>query len=503
MKRKIRTIAFLLAVCLLGTNMFGFRNLEDVEIHDLKIKGKELSMDDYKEVYGKPKKERKSLGETKSDKDVTLNINNLSIINNDINLEYSIGDITENLEGELFESRRGEDNIVAEFTGESEYEVLYFEIAKGEELANSLYNKKVNNKPHLKMYLRDSENRILLFEELLPTKLDGLEISNTEECSVENDYLWYADVVDGTVEEIPVAEGVEANTIIFDEELIMKAVREAAGLDSVEIIESGSSELNASNIGGAEGKQLGASYTNQWGGSTIYKKTVSNGVEETSYRFYPYGYITKSSVPTSGNASWTASLLVSESTTSGFIDSPYTTTAYGINYFSLRNAEIAMSAGNHTQMRKCMVDGHVRQVSNGKILKTGSEIACKLLTYCPGTALAGKISSEIIGFIDKATTVKAETVKLGSDGVTIYDKVTTVAKAKLDSKYYMGRNSYGSEDGDSFKAEVTLSRTSESASNTTGAIQIKYDVYTNLYDAYLTNVKGNLTTFTYGNTVCK
>ena len=163
---------------------------------DIVVTGERMSLEDYKDLYGGPFEERKSREELLTYQSADLEINAITIINDTIEFDYQLGDYEASMDGILYNSSRDMGSVVAVFEDSDPFEVLFFEISTGTELYNLMYNRDLNGKPHLKIYLRSSQDEMYLFETALPDSLLSLSLNKEEHCDIYDDYLWYVYIVD-------------------------------------------------------------------------------------------------------------------------------------------------------------------------------------------------------------------------------------------------------------------------------------------------------------------
>lgn len=466
--KKITSI--ILSICLFIT-MTCYSSLsvsaQDIQIEDITIAGEKMSISDYKVVYGKPVNERTPKEQISSYQNKNLIIHSIDIVADQIEVDYQIDGYREAINGVLYNSQRNMNNIVAVFECTGEYDVLFFEITKGTEQINLLYNISLNNNPHMKIYIRDDEN-ILLFESELPLDLSLVSVDSNEYCDVYNDYLWYVNIVDSYV----------TNT-------------NESSLAAININESEPNAFIRRNIAIASGNQNINAITQDlttpsdpmmWGGKQIYEMSVSNGVDQTTYMFYPYGYIRGTPVAVNGENSWWGSVEVSEHTATKMIGSPSDpTVTYGINRFSVRNPKISAVCGNYTLVVRTYIQGRVKKNSNSAIYENGDEIAAKVLKKVASYVPYGETATEILSWLSEITSTVDTEVLLGVAGIDLSSGFVSGAKFELDSKYNLTKYTEASN-GHYIKMHVVCSRTQSTTAMTTGAVRINYDVYTNIYD---------------------
>lgn len=440
----------------------------DIRVENVGVTGEKMSVDDYKMSYSGPMDERKDKSKLLTYQNVALQINSISIVNDEILLDYELEGFHTSLKGLLYNSSRNLDNIVAVFEdGASDYKVLFFEITKGTQELNLLYNTALNSKPHIKFYFLDSQNNIYLFETALPPQLLNLTISNTESCDVYNDYLWYVNIVDCYITQTggDMLYSACDDDNLDSEAIIKRNIAIAANKDFED------------DISVATTTPMGPMV---WGSERIYETTATNGVDETTYKFYPYGHIRGCNVAAGSNSTWWGTLEISEHTSTRMINStgqPVTT--YGVNRFSVRNLKISIVSGNDTMMVRTMIDGKTKE-SGGKLAETGAKIAARLYKKIMSVVPHGKTATEILDWLSVIPTSVANEVTLGSTGIMLNSSFTSASKLDVDSKYVFNKYTEASGGGHILTMQVDLTRTTDSSEMTTGAVRINFDVYENL-----------------------
>ncbi len=466
---KIISIVTLLSIILnvTGLNAFAASN-NKISIENIEIIGEKMAITDYKNLYGKPFSERSAKQELDSYQSATLQIDKITISNNQIIFDYSIENYREVLEGTLYNSSRNLDNIVAVFANKTNYEVLFFELTKGIHEINLLYNTELNNQPHIKIYLKDNRDCIYLFETELPEQLSDISVDNDQHCDVYKDYLWYVNIVDAYETNTNRASPSAFNT--YDRNAEIKRNIAIASNTPYE------PELSIATTTSTEPMM--------WGGKEIYEMSVSNGVDQTTYMFYPYGYVRGTPVSTTGENTWWGSVEVSEHAATKMIGSPAEpTVTYGINRFSIRNAKISAVSGNYTLIVRTYIQGRVKKNSSNSVIENGTEITAKIFKKALSYAPYGKTATEILSWLSLITQQVDNEVTLGGSGIDLSSGYNVGVKFALDSKYNITKYSQASK-GHSVKMHIVLSRTQSSSAMTTGAIRINYDVYTNIYDLH-------------------
>ena len=205
-----------------ATGIIAFaENGKAVSVQNITISGESMSIVDYKDIYGRQIEDRKSKQEVNTYQNAVIKINEISISEENIIFDYEIGNYQETLIGNLYNSSRNMDNLVAVFKNEKDFEILYFEITQGTELINLLYNTDLNGKPHIKIYMKDKDDIMYLFETELPEQFKDIMIDNEDTCDIYNDYLWYINfaetyitIVDTSFETMSIADDADPNAAI-------------------------------------------------------------------------------------------------------------------------------------------------------------------------------------------------------------------------------------------------------------------------------------------------
>lgn len=473
MNKSSKLLSIILTICMILSAtgiMASAETVETISVRDITIPGETMSVSDYKDLYGKPIAERKSKQEINTYQNATIKINEISISNEEITFDYEIGEFQETLEGALYNSSRNMNNIVAVFEDETDYDILFFEITKGTEEINLLYNTALNSKPHIKIYMKDTNDKMYLFETELPEQLINLTINNDNACDVYNDYLWYVNIAEAY--QTTVNTSCAAMNIIDNSDPNYEIKRNIAIASNT----SYEPEMSVATTTSTEPMM--------WGGKQIYEMSVTNGVDQTTYMFYPYGYIRGCNVANGSNSTWWGSVEVSEHTATKMIGSPSDpTVTYGINRFSVRNPKISVVSGNYTMMVRYMIDGKTKTLS-GSTKTTGQKIASKVFKKVLSAVPYGKTASEILDWLSLIPTQVTDEVTLGSNGISLNSSAVSATKLEVDSNYVFSKYTEASGGGHKIVMHVDVTRTTNSTAMTTGAVRINYDVYTNLYDKH-------------------
>ena len=464
-----KIISLALSICLLMTiNSFSVSSdsISKLEVNNLDIIGEKMSAEDYKDIYGKSLNDRSCKSESMSYQQIKIKVNRILVLNDNIVLDYQIAGYRETIKGILYNSRREMNNIVAVFDCRGNYSVLFFEITTGYKQENLLYNIELKNKPHIKLYLQDSYDNILLFETELPTAFSSLTIKKSGFCDVNNDYLWYINIAEQYVKQ-PNSMILTSNNVI-DENAIKRNIAIASG---------GSPDSTVMPLSSSTEPMI-------WGSTGIYEMSVSNGYEQTTYMFYPFGYVRGTQVAVSGENTWWGTIEISEHASTKVIGSSFEPTiTYGINRFSIRNPKISFVCGDYTLIVRTYIDGRVKENSSSAIFENGSEINAKILKKAFSYVPYGKTAEEILSWLSLITQQVDDELVLGQDGVDLSGGYVSGAKFELGKEYNLTKYTQ-STNGHSLKMHACVSRTTSTTYMTTGAIRISYDVYTNIYDKH-------------------
>lgn len=473
-KQNYKGMKMLLFLLILSMVIFfvGFSMSENITVENISVTGEKMKIQDYKDVYGKPFNERKSKDEIESFENISIQINSVVVNDNKIELDYQIGEYKKKISGSLYNSRRNMDNIVAVFDSDEECDILFFEIVKGTQEVNLLYNTLLNGQPHIKIYLRDSLDYIYLFETNLPELFKNINISTSEECDVYKDYLWYLKIVDGyEVDNSLVTEDYITIGMSQDEtEQIKRNIAIAANKPYEEILDTYST--TSSNVRA----------TKLWGGK-VYKMETTNGVDETTHYFYPHGQVRIMKVTSEGENRWWATLEISEHTSTKMIGSTSEADAvYGVNRFCVRNIEMASVCGNATAIVESKFSGTAKEYhkfTNDILKTTGDTIGAiffEKVCDTPVVNTAATIMSWLLNITDNV----CDTVVLGAANAGSQLVADELSGVRIDvGDYYLNKYTEATN-GHIFKLHVMLSGLSNTIATTTGAFKINYDVYTDI-----------------------
>lgn len=413
-------------------------------------KGIALSVDDFNKSMVGPVSERLPIESCGSYKNVDLQINSMNLndgtISLDANVKYSGVDSNLSASGKLnasYNAQKGVNSVVADLEDSTgNFKILLFNVFNDTSKDDFLLVRNdLNEKPHLKMYLLDSNGNILFFEIELPKELEQLDAKAFSDGDSAHDLYWFTDI----------AKPSKAVNVPTDRNTMTK--------------------LGVSTI-----KPLALGEFSQWVNSTTY-----------TYNFYLGNtYIVNMSLPilnykhvnvNSSDSTWTAAFLIAEHTDVGG------TTYYGNNVFRYRNLQINFGCGDKSTFIRTMQQGRVYDYTSliTGFKKVGDSITATLLNKALSTLPYGSTLSTILGYFNTLSS-STGSVTLGSSGVTLSNRKTVAVGEKL-SKYELQEctdHDNKTNNGDYFTYQATLqSEGATSSVSTVGALQLKFDVYNN------------------------
>lgn len=158
----------------------------------------------FNELYGQ-KDSPRNLSISK-DTEAVITVQNVSLNNEQVtftaNINYNNKTKKLAASGTLFNSYKQQDgmnSVVGALTDEtSEFKVLLFEIYNDTEATQAITNATLETTPHLKVYVTDHSNNVLLFEIDIPKELQHVKINNDLQPPTTNDLFWFIDVIQPT-----------------------------------------------------------------------------------------------------------------------------------------------------------------------------------------------------------------------------------------------------------------------------------------------------------------
>ena len=161
----------------------------------LNVSGRTLSETRFYEVYMSDPADRD--GPLPSMNDVKeARISDIAVKDGAVSLTLNIGAADMTIDGKLYASARKEAKnincIVADGKcSDPAYEVLYFGIWNDSDVDHELaYEKSLESAPHVKLYLRDADGMLSLFEFAMPDALSNLDAADYTQADDMIDLLW-------------------------------------------------------------------------------------------------------------------------------------------------------------------------------------------------------------------------------------------------------------------------------------------------------------------------
>ncbi|WP_223068313.1 hypothetical protein [Paenibacillus caui] len=201
-----------LAGSLFQTSVFAAESTPEITNTIIEDKGVSLTVDGFNQTLVGKKEKRKSLRSQKSLQNTDLQIGDLTLTDGNVSFDANVGETAISLSGPLHASYKVQNDMnsivgdLADQTGN--FKVLLFEIFNDTKDDNLLVNHNLNAKPHLKLYLLDSDSNILIFETDVPealSKLDASSFAQVEDNKKE--MFWFKGLAKPeSVTEIPTSE---------------------------------------------------------------------------------------------------------------------------------------------------------------------------------------------------------------------------------------------------------------------------------------------------------
>ncbi|QNU66511.1 hypothetical protein EHE19_016875 [Ruminiclostridium herbifermentans] len=458
----MKKISMLVMIAILASTLLATSSIpalaEDVEFSTVQDnsdisqtiteKGIALSVEDFNKAMTGPESERQPKESCSSYKTVDLQIKNLNLngstISFDANAKYSGEKSDISASGSLyagFKAQNGMNSIVGnleDLTGN--FKILLFEIFNDSSKDNLLVKNEINEKPHLKMYLLDSNKDILFFEIELPKVLEQLNANAFSEGDSKNDLYWFTEL----------AKPTEIKNISTDKEIMQKL-----------------------GIPTTKKRALGGYST--WANPTTYYKAFYVGNDYTQCYSLPYLEYKHVNVA-SQDSTWTAAFKVAEHTQVGNY------TYYGNNVFSYRNLQINFGCGDKSTFVRTFQEGRMYDYTSyiKGIKSLYDTITASLGKKVVSTLPYGSTLNTILGYFNTLTSQSGE-VTLGGGAVSLSDRKTVAVGQKLAKYEFEECTDHGGQilNGDYYiyQALLQYESTSGTSVSTVGALQLKFDVY--------------------------
>ena len=329
------------------------------------------------------------------------------------------------------------------------YEVLLFEIFNDTENDNLLLDdvnvgNSLSNIPHIKLYLKDAEENIHLYESPMVKELASMDAFQYGKADPNKDNLWALPYVDYTVEEIPLSE----------------EISEKLGLSA---------------------DTRGLNYYSTWNSqvSRLEYDVSSEHYEYLSLLYVVYRHANVSS----SNSSWIASCKVAESSSMTYYDTEQVT--YGINPFRYRDISIAFACGDKSTFIKSYQEGRVVDydgLGGGNVLAAGADITISLLQKAVPSLPSYSTFESALALISGMTS-QTGTVDLGPNDTVLYNQKTVAVGEKITGfSISECTDQYGNSNVGhyyTFHADITY-EVGGGNTSTVGALKVTYKLYNNV-----------------------
>lgn len=360
---------------------------------------------------------------------------------------------TLNLNGNIFKSEK-QDRGINSFAAvleesKNNFDILLFEIYNDTKPDTLFVDITKNYNPHLKIYLKNSNNEIILFELDLPQIFQNVVTSDDmEKCQGLYDTLWFTQIVD------PLEDAVLPMT----DELMKKL---------------GISPTISSRAVGTDTKwTMGTNYRSFNVGGDIYKMYSTL-----------YGYWKATNVG-SGDSTWTFSMNVSEYVE---INGTKVNTDNGFNY---RNLDIKAVCGANTTFHELKMDGRIA-IKSGNLWKDAGKTVTGIISELLWSKIQDKIptSGTVLSFLNlfgnsDYTKTATRTITLGGTSFQATEKGEAGISYRSPSQYLLYKDA-GESDGHSFKfhplvqGDTGLTGSTSVNRTTYGRFSAKWTVYFN------------------------
>lgn len=374
-----------------------------------------------------------------------MNITDIVINGEDVGLNMELigndGTIILPLNGKLkagYKTQNDINSAIIEVTGTTNgYEILLFEIFNDTEENNLLVNGDLEGMSHIKVYIKDEEDKIYLFEAPMPDAFKNIVAENYSKASKEKDALWASSLVDHVTRDLET-----------DSEFLTKH--------------------------GLNNQTRGLSEWTIWTNETTYYDSFYIGSDYVQCWSLPYVEYRHANVK-SQDTSWIASFKVAEHMSIGGY------TYYGNNVFEYRNLKISFGCGDKTTFIASEQEGNVYKYTGllTGLKKATDSIAVHLLNKAVSSLPYGSTFMTVINAINTMSSSEGN-VTLGSSGHTIANR-KTVAVGEYLSDYLLEEctdHSGGENNGHYFTFRGILQYEAGSGNtNTVGALTVSFDKY--------------------------
>ncbi|MNJ44389.1 hypothetical protein D3C77_394390 [compost metagenome] len=418
-----------------------------------------MSIERFNQLYGRPSSSSDTISNI--EKNATISLENIQLQGDVLNFNAIINyNNTEKglaASGNLYKSYK-QDNSINSVVGDLEdsthnFNVLLFDIYNDSSEDKVITNKKYENSPHLKIYLKDQEGNILLFEVDVPKELESVEVSTNDRIDTEKDFFWFISVI----------QPYEQKEIPTD-----KKIMEQLGVQK--------STISPTAVG----------YFSDWTHSTTYYKSFYIGSDYIQAWSLPYG--SWKALDVKNQSTWVNSFKIAEhvtvnGTTYRNLDNP----------FRYKNVRLSTGVGAKSTIVNAIVDGRLDGYS------TGSSLALKIAEKAWSTALPALPSiSEITGWINAIIDAgTSKTITLGTSNIKLNSNPTVVESANSGNhQLFRYTDISGANTGHHLLLQSTVQYESTTGTSATanGVMKVKWDVY---YDGLLYNSNSKDISFQY------
>lgn len=416
-----------------------------------------ISTEDFNEAFvGEPLK-RKDYRNLASYSDAEIQINDMTIMGDVIEFSFMINGANKaEINGTLksgYKYEHGLNSIVADVSSSlPKYDILYFEILNDKDKNSALLKKNSNGQPILKLYIKDNDENIYLFEEMLPKSLQVLDAADYEKGNKSLAY-WFKDFVDPYEEE----------ELVTTTELM-----EELGLSTVQ-----SRALNSFST---------------WTNPTTYYTSFYVGSDYTQCWSLPYLRYKHTDV-NSNDSTWIASFKVAEHTrVNGSL------VYHGNNVFEYRNLKLSFGSGEKTTIIRTFQEGRVYDytASWNALKEEGEKIAVSIYKNVISSIPVASDLDDIVSRISAVAGANGD-VTLGSTGINLSSDLCNVVGEELEDYSLEECTDYDNqtEKGHYFTFHAVTQFEGSGSASTFGALCLEFDVL-NWETGSLTNRTKNI-----------
>ncbi|GIO67254.1 hypothetical protein NYE48_01605 [Paenibacillus sp. FSL M7-1455] len=433
--------SFLLAAVLMITLSFPVQ-AQSIDDGEVIAKGVALPIPTFNQLYGTPSSSDNAI--TNLDKNVTANIHDIQL--QDANLSFK-AEINYNNQvkeldatGKLFKGYKQEDSINS-IVGDIEdkgnhFGILLFEIYNDKAPDKVITNDNLAETPHLKLYLTDQEDNVILLEMELPEQLAHVTVTNDEAIDTTKDFFWFINVI----------KPYEKRNIPTDDKM-----KKMLGVNPTEV------------------SPTAVGYFSDWTHSTTYYQSFYIGSDFVQTYSLPYG--SWKALDVTNQSTWTNSFKIAEHTTVNGV-----TNRSIDNPFRYRNVKLSTGVGAKSTIVFAMTDGRLSSYA------TGSSLTLKIAEKLWSTALPAAPSiSDIKGWINAIVDAGTDkTVTLGSSNIKLNSNPTVVEGANSKNyDMYRYTDINGANTGHNMVLQTTVQYDSTTGTSATanGVMKVKWDVY--------------------------